>query len=43
MDLDAEEPEIADDSLANASGNDTNQLVTNMVRENGAKKRVSKF
>ena len=42
MDLDADEPTRADDSLANASTNDTNHLVENMCRENGAKKRKAR-
>ena len=39
MDLDAEEPVRADDSLANASASDTHHLLENMCRENGAKKK----
>ena len=37
-----EDPEPVDDSLANDSRNNTNQLVANMVRDTGAKKKRTK-
>ena len=39
MDLDVEDPIILDDSLANNSRNETNQLVNDMVKDTGARKR----